>query len=585
MALALFRKRSPDVAVETKEEETPKLPAAAPAAPEEADSAREILQLLELELGAMIRQLDRAAGAVAAGADSTAATLAAIRSRTDALTSRTSTAQSAADSFAQAADAFTHSAEGIGTQVREAGRLADEASEAAREAGANVDRLRESSAAIGNVVNLIASIAKQTTLLALNSTIEAARAGAAGRGFAVVASEVKALAVQTQNATEEIRGKIDALQQDAASSIEAVHRISEAIDAIRPVFGHVSDAVTEQNAATADMAGNAAAASNFIASVGTGAGDIEAATREAETHGRGMAEAGQAVTLFADKLKNRCAVLLRRDGQKDWRMRERLPCHLDIEIMLPGGKLKAPVYEISLEGLLICGAAAKTLPLETPFAATLMTVGPCRVRAVSRTSAGVQAEFVAPDAALTDAIEDVLWAIHDENTEFVTRAMEAGEALSKTFDSAVANRSVTLDDLFDDNYVEIAGTDPVQHRTRFLDWAERTLPDFQETFLARDERMVFCVTIDRNGYLPVHNKIYSQPQRPGDAAWNTAHCRNRRIFNDATGLAAGRNTRSYLIQSYPRDMGNGVTVMMREIDVPIRVGGRHWGAFRTAYKL
>jgi methyl-accepting chemotaxis protein len=97
--------------------------------------------------------------------------------------------------------------------------------------------------------------------------------------------------------------------------------------------------------------------------------------------------------------------------------------------------------------------------------------------------------------------------------------------------------------------------------------------------------MVFCVAIDRNGYLPVHNRIYSQPQRPGDAAWNTAHCRNRRIFNDATGLAAGRNTRSYLIQSYARDMGNGVTVMMREIDVPIRVGGRHWGAFRTAYKL
>jgi methyl-accepting chemotaxis protein len=207
------------------------------------------------------------------------------------------------------------------------------------------------------------------------------------------------------------------------------------------------------------------------------------------------------------------------------------------------------------------------------------------VRATTRTPAGVQAQFVAPDAALSDRIEVVLWAIHDENTEFVTRAMEAGDTLSKTFDKALAAGALTLDDLFDENYVEIAGSDPLQHRTRFLDWAERTLPDFQESFLARDERMVFCVAIDRNGYLPVHNKIYSQPQRPGDAAWNTAHCRNRRIFNDATGLAAAHNTRSYLIQSYPRDMGNGVTVMMREIDVPIRVGGRHWGAFRTAYKL
>ena len=97
--------------------------------------------------------------------------------------------------------------------------------------------------------------------------------------------------------------------------------------------------------------------------------------------------------------------------------------------------------------------------------------------------------------------------------------------------------------------------------------------------------MAFCAMIDRNGYLPVHNKIYSHPQRPGDVAWNTANSRNRRIFNDPAGLAAGRNQRAYLIQSYARDMGNGKTIMMREIDVPIRVKGRHWGGFRTAYKL
>ena len=163
--------------------------------------------------------------------------------------------------------------------------------------------------------------------------------------------------------------------------------------------------------------------------------------------------------------------------------------------------------------------------------------------------------------------------------------MEAGRALTKIFEDAVRSGAISIDDMFDENYVEIAGTNPVQYRTRVLDWADRALPPFQEAFLTKDPRMAFCAMIDRNGYLPVHNKIYSHPQRPGDVAWNTANSRNRRIFNDPAGLAAGRNQRAYLIQSYARDMGNGQTIMMREIDVPIRVNGRHWGGFRTAYKL
>jgi methyl-accepting chemotaxis protein len=549
------------------------------------DSAREILELLELELGAMIRQLERAANSVAGGAQSTAATLSNIRARTDALTGRTSAAQSTATTFSQAAEKFTHSAEGIGTQVRDAAKLADQASAAAHEASVNVDRLRESSAAIGNVVNLIAQIAKQTTLLALNSTIEAARAGVAGRGFAVVASEVKALAVQTQNATEEIKQKIDALQKDAAGSVDAVHRISSAIEAIRPVFENVNSAVAEQNETTSDMSQNAASASHFIVSVGDSAAEIDLATKEAEAHGTSVAEAGKAVTLFAEKLKSRCAVLLRQSEREEERKRERLPCNLKIEIAPRAGRIEAAVYEISMEDILICGPDAEKLPLQETYAATLQDIGACKIHVTERSAAGSRARFEAPDAQLREAIEDKLWSIHDENTEYVTRAIDAGAALTKIFENAILSGAISLDEMFDTHYVEIPGSNPLQYRTRIVDWADRALPDFQEAFLAKDPRMVFCAMIDRNGYLPVHNKIYSHPQRPGDVAWNTANSRNRRIFNDKAGLAAGQNTRSYLIQSYARDMGNGKTIMMREIDVPIRVQGRHWGGFRTTYKL
>jgi methyl-accepting chemotaxis protein len=585
MAFGLFRKHVPEPVAPASEAKV--LAAAAPAtpAPAEIDSAREILDLLELELGAMIRQLERAAGSVADGADATAATLATIRARTNALTGRTSDAQSTATTFSEAADRFTHSAEGIGAQVRSASRLADDAAAAAREATSNVDRLRESSAAIGNVVNLIAQIARQTTLLALNSTIEAARAGAAGKGFAVVATEVKALAVQTQNATEEITRKIEALQRDATGSADAVHRISQAIEAIRPVFENVNGAVAEQNQITGAMGQNAASASHFIVSVGTSAGEIDSATREAETHGDTVAKAGKAVTAFAQKLKARCAVLLRQNERGDPRQNERLPCNLPIEIKTARGTITAPVYEIAMDGILIGGPNAASLPANESLSATLQDIGACSIRIGDRSKAGANARFEAAAPALREKIEDKIWAIREENAELITRAMEAGHALTKVFENGLSSGAITIEDMFDTDYVEISGTNPVQYRTRMLDWADRALPTLLEAFLAKDKRMAFCATVDHNGYLPVHNQIYSHPQRPGDVAYNTANCRNRRIFNDAAGLAAARNERAYLIQSYARDMGNGTTVMMREIDVPIRVRGRHWGGFRSAYKL
>jgi methyl-accepting chemotaxis protein len=212
-------------------------------------------------------------------------------------------------------------------------------------------------------------------------------------------------------------------------------------------------------------------------------------------------------------------------------------------------------------------------------------VGECRLRIGEASAAGVQARFEAPSAALREKIEDKLWALREENTEFVTRAMEAGVALTRIFEDAIVRGDLSIEDMFDTDYVEIPGSNPVQYRTRILDWADRALTPFQEAFLAKDPRMAFCVMIDRNGYLPVHNKIYSHPQKAGEVAWNTANSRNRRIFNDTAGLAAGRNLRAYLVQSYARDMGNGKMVMMREIDVPVRVNGRHWGGFRTAYRL
>ena len=127
MAFGLFRKRPPEPAAPAIAPPPAAAVAAVASATSDSDSARQILELLEIELGAMIRQLERAAQSVAGGAEATAATLSTIRQRTDALTGRTSAAQSTATTFSEAADKFAVSAQGIGSQVRDASRLADQA--------------------------------------------------------------------------------------------------------------------------------------------------------------------------------------------------------------------------------------------------------------------------------------------------------------------------------------------------------------------------------------------------------------------------------------------------------------------------
>ncbi len=94
---------------------------------------------------------------------------------------------------------------------------------------------------------------------------------------------------------------------------------------------------------------------------------------------------------------------------------------------------------------------------------------------------------------------------------------------------------------------------------------------------------MFCVAWARNGYLPTHNPDYRRPQGR-DPVWNTAHCRNRRIFNDRAVQRVGRNTKPFLLQTYRRDMGGGVFALLKDLSAPIYVRGRHWGAFRMGYR-
>ncbi len=556
----------------------------APLGTSSATSIRETIDLLELDLSAMIGEVGRAADSVRGGASASAQALAAIRASTEILAAKSQDAKRDAEQVAGATEELARSSGEIDQQVRVADSLTNDASNAAVAAGQSVDGLKSSSDEIGKVVNLIATIARQTNLLALNATIEAARAGAAGRGFAVVASEVKALSVQTQKATEEIKRKIDMLQNDAAVSIAAVHRIVEATKSVRPVFSSIASAVEHQVETTNGLSRNAGDNSRFVGAVADGATEIKQATVGATAHGEAVDHSGQDVARLAERLKTRCVIFMRLTEIGDRRRHERLPCELEVDLDVDEAVARGQTADISEGGLLVRLNEPRGFGVGDIVTARIASIGACRLRVVNQSALGLHLQFDNLDAATQLTLEQKLASIRSDNTEFITRAISTADRISRLLEEAVTQGKLSRDHLFDNNYVPIPGTDPLQHRTRFLDVIETILPDIQEPLLASDKRMVFCAAVDRNGYLPVHNKIYSHPQRPGDVIWNTANCRNRRIFDDRAGLSAGRVVRPYLIQNYPRNMGDRI-VMMWEIGAPIRVFGKQWGGFRTAYSL
>ena len=550
----------------------------------QASSVLETINLLESDFGAMIGDVLRACAFVCHDAEDSAAASDKITAKSDTLAAQAGSASRDLTQLAAAIEELARSADDIGHQVRKADDLTGEANESALLAGRGVEGLKNSSTEIGQVLSLISTVARQMNLLALNATIEAARAGEAGRGFAVVASEVKKLSQETQKATEEISEKIETLQSDAADCFEAVQRISEVIKVLKPLFGAVAAAVGQQNGATLAVARNAAETLRFAGAVSVGASEIRDAANGANTQSKAVEQRGKDVARLAEKLKMRVTIFLRQSEAGDRRRHDRLPCEIGVALRANGGIVRAQTADLSDGGALVRLDDTERFAAGSILEAELDAIGSTRVRVAGISSLGLHLEFVVSARVRTE-LERKLASIREESREIIARAVDNANEIARAFEALIREGKLTEASLFDNDYVVIEGTDPVQYRTKFLSALEEVLPPIQEALLSSDERTVFCAAVDRNGYLPVHNRKYSLPQRPGELAWNIAHSRNRRIFDDRAGLAAARNVRPYLIQVYAREMGSGVTVMTREIDAPIRVFGKHWGGFRTSYKL
>jgi len=207
---------------------------------------------------------------------------------------------------------------------------------------------------------------------------------------------------------------------------------------------------------------------------------------------------------------------------------------------------------------------------------------------VEHAMSGLKTAFACSDRFLRlseELIEQIAeTGLEVEDSPFIRGAQEAAAEIGALLAQALASGSIDLKQLFDEQYRPIANTNPAQYLTAFAPLADRLFPQVQERLLSLSDKVVFCIAVDRNGYVATHNKKYCQPQR-GDLTWDTANSRYRRIFNDRTGLASARNQRPFLLQTYRRDMGGGRFVLLKEATAPIMVNGKHWGGLRLAFNF
>ncbi|HEX2653524.1 MAG TPA: PilZ domain-containing protein, partial [Xanthobacteraceae bacterium] len=264
---------------------------------------------------------------------------------------------------------------------------------------------------------------------------------------------------------------------------------------------------------------------------------------------------------------------------------ERIPVHAPGSVAGAGCEFLGTILDVSKGGasfrpkdLTSAISEAQAITIHIP------EIGRIEARIIAKGSTDLHVKFENLTAQQDADINRYIAAKSHADAKFIEAAVKTAGDIGSAFEAAIKQGQITHDAVFDVKYQPIPNTDPQQFTTRYLKLADSIFPTFLEPVLALDDRVFFCAALDRNGYLPTHNRKFSHPQRQGDPNWNATNCRNRRIFDDRGVLTSVRDRRRSLLQTHDRNMGGGQVVTLKEASSPIFVNGQHWGAVRLTYR-
>jgi methyl-accepting chemotaxis protein len=271
------------------------------------DEMTRLADQFEREVGEIVNLVSTAAHRLEASSTTLTRTATTVEQVSQRASGASEQASANVHSVAAASEQLASSIGEITRQVESSARIAGEAVDQAQRTDARMSQLSQAAGRIGDVVDLIQSIAGQTNLLALNATIEAARAGDAGRGFAVVASEVKSLAEQTAKATDEISQQITDIQSATQDSVNAIKEIGATIGRISEISAAIASAVEQQGAATQGISDNVQRAAAGTSEVATSIADVQRGVANAGGASSEVLSAAQSLASESNRLKREVA--------------------------------------------------------------------------------------------------------------------------------------------------------------------------------------------------------------------------------------------------------------------------------------